>query len=146
MRNPDRTLSERRCVRVEKKLGARLACFLRAAEEDEEAEGASAAEEATGEEGAEVEVVGAVEIGIAGREERGAGLARGRARRDGDVGEALEELEALLLDWKVTPVAVLGIEGTLNESSSVFTDVLLRCKNDRPFAIRLDLLACTEFS
>lgn len=139
MRKSDRTLS---AGRLEKKLGERLACFLWAAEEDEEADSGSAAEEATGEEGVEVEAVGAVEIGIAGREERGAGLARGRARRDGDVGDlVLEELEVLLLDWNVTPVAVLGSEGTLNESSSVCTEVLLRCKKDRPFTCRLDLLA-----
>lgn len=146
IRKSDKTDSAGRCVRVEKKLGARLACFLRA-EEDSEADGASAAEEATGEEGVEVEVVGAVEIGIAGREERGAGFGSGRARREPDDDDdlALEELPRLL-DWKVMPVAVLGREGTLKESSSVFTDVLLRCKNDRPFAMRLDLLACTEFS
>lgn len=107
IRKSDKTDSAGRCVRVEKKLGARLACFLRA-EEDSEADGASAAEEATGEEGVEVEVVGAVEIGIAGREERGAGFGSGRARREPDDDDdlALEELPRLL-DWKVMPVAVL---------------------------------------
>lgn len=119
IRKSDKTLS---AGRLEKKLGARLACFLWA-EEDEEVEGGSAAEEAMGEAGVEVEVVGAVEIGIAGREERGAGLARGRARREGDVGDdglVLEELEVLLLDWNVKPVAVLVRIGILSAIEHVY--------------------------